>query len=82
MVDDPPSRVDRSALTGPQRLETIVKKHGANSQAHTFVVLEVEPFTDEEQKMKQPPFDGPELKFRFGRHLESRTGASVFGYKI
>ncbi len=54
----------------------------ANSQAHTFVVLEVEPFTDEEQKMEQPPFDGPELKFRFGRHLESRTGASVFGYKI
>jgi sulfopyruvate decarboxylase subunit beta len=54
----------------------------ANSRAHTFVVLEVEPFTDEEQKMEQPPFDGPELKFRFGRHLESRTGASVFGYKI
>lgn len=54
----------------------------ANSQAHTFVVLEVEPFTDEEQKMEQPPFDGPELKFRFGRHVESVTGASVFGYKI
>lgn len=54
----------------------------ANAQANTFVVLEVEPFTDEEQKMEQPPFDGPELKFRFGRHLESRTGASVFGYKI
>jgi sulfopyruvate decarboxylase subunit beta len=54
----------------------------ANAKAHTFVVLEVEPFTDEEQKIEQPPFDGPELKFRFGRHLESRTGASVFGYKI
>ena len=54
----------------------------ANATAHTFVVLEVEPFTDEEQKIEQPPFDGPELKFRFGRHLESRTGASVFGYKI
>jgi thiamine pyrophosphate-dependent acetolactate synthase large subunit-like protein len=54
----------------------------ANSRAHTFVVLEVEPFTDEEQKMEQPPFDGPELKFRFGRHLESVTGASVFGYGI
>ncbi|MFZ2069284.1 MAG: thiamine pyrophosphate-dependent enzyme [Xanthobacteraceae bacterium] len=54
----------------------------ANAEAHTFVVLEVEPFTDEEQKIEQPPFDGPELKFRFGRHLESRTGASVFGYKI
>lgn len=54
----------------------------ANARAHTFVVLEVEPFTDEEQKMEQPPFDGPELKFRFGRHVESVTGASVFGYKI
>jgi len=54
----------------------------ANAKAHTFVVLEVEPFTDEEQKIEQPPFDGPELKFRFGRHLESKTGASVFGYKI
>jgi sulfopyruvate decarboxylase subunit beta len=54
----------------------------ANAKAHTFIVLEVEPFTDEEQKIEQPPFDGPELKFRFGRHLESRTGASVFGYKI
>jgi sulfopyruvate decarboxylase subunit beta len=57
-------------------------RKAANAKAHTFVVLEVEPFTDEEQKMEQPPFDGPELKFRFGRHLESRTGASVFGYKI
>jgi sulfopyruvate decarboxylase subunit beta len=54
----------------------------ANAKAHTFVVLEVEPFTDEEQKMEQPPFDGPELKFRFGRHLESKTGASIFGYRI
>ena len=54
----------------------------ANARAHTFVVLEVEPFSDEEQKMEQPPFDGPELKFRFGRHVESVTGSSVFGYKI
>ena len=26
----------------------------------------------QEQKLEQPPFDGPELKFRFGRHLESQ----------
>ncbi len=50
----------------------------ANAPGHTFVVLEVEPFSDEEQKLEQPPFDGPELKFRFGRHIESLTGAEHF----
>jgi sulfopyruvate decarboxylase subunit beta len=54
----------------------------ANAPGHTFVVLEVEPFTDAEQKLEQPPFDGPELKFRFGRHIESVTGADIFGYRI
>jgi len=54
----------------------------ANAPGHTFVVLEVEPFSAAEQKMEQPPFDGPELKFRFGRHIESRTGCDVFGYRI
>src|SRR5207248_2269512 len=50
----------------------------SNTPGHTFVVLEVEPFSDEEQKLEQPPFDGPELKFRFGRHVESLTGCSIF----
>jgi thiamine pyrophosphate-dependent acetolactate synthase large subunit-like protein len=54
----------------------------ANTPGHTFVVLEVEPFSDKEQKLEQPPFDGPELKFRFGRHIESITGADIFGYRI
>jgi sulfopyruvate decarboxylase subunit beta len=54
----------------------------ANAPGHTFVVLEVEPFSDQEQKLEQPPFDGPELKFRFGRHIESLTGADIFGYRI
>jgi sulfopyruvate decarboxylase subunit beta len=54
----------------------------ANAPGHTFVVLEVEPFSDAEQKLEQPPFDGPELKFRFGRHVESITGADIFGYRI
>src|SRR5262249_12316489 len=49
---------------------------------HTFVHLEVEPFTDAEQKMEQPPFDGPELKYRFGRELERQTGATILGYKL
>jgi sulfopyruvate decarboxylase subunit beta len=54
----------------------------SNVPGHTFVVLEVEPFSDEEQKLEQPPFDGPELKFRFGRHVESLTGCSIFGYRV
>jgi sulfopyruvate decarboxylase subunit beta len=54
----------------------------ANAPGHTFIVLEVEPFADQEQKLEQPPFDGPELKFRFGRHIESLTGADIFGYRI
>jgi hypothetical protein len=54
----------------------------SNAPGHTFVVLEVEPFSEEEQKLEQPPFDGPELKFRFGRHVESLTGCSIFGYRF
>jgi len=54
----------------------------ANAPGHTFVVLEVEPFSAEEQRLEQPPFDGPELKFRFGRHVERRTDCNVFGYRL
>ena len=53
-----------------------------NVPGHTFVVLEVEPFSDAEQKLEQPPFDGPELKFRFGRHIEDVAGCDIFGYRI
>jgi sulfopyruvate decarboxylase subunit beta len=53
-----------------------------DAPGHTFVVLHVEPFSAEEQKLQQPPFDAPELKYRFGRALEQRTGADVFGYRI
>jgi sulfopyruvate decarboxylase subunit beta len=54
----------------------------ANAPGHTFVVLEVEPFSAAEQKIEQPPFDGPELKFRFGRHIEARTKCNIFGYRL
>ena len=54
----------------------------SNSTGHTFVVLEVEPFGDAEQKLEQPPFDGPELKFRFGRAVEQLAGVDVFGYRV
>ena len=54
----------------------------ANVAGHTFVVLEVAPFSAAEQKLEQPPFDGPELKYRFGRHIEGRTDCNIFGYRL
>ena len=54
----------------------------AHAPGHTFVVLEVEAFSDAEQKLEQPPFDAPELKYRFGREIEKQTGATVFGYRL
>lgn len=52
------------------------------AHGHTFVVLEVEPFSPADQKLEQPPFDAPELKYRFGRAVEKLTGADVFGYRL
>lgn len=54
----------------------------SNAPGHTFVVLEVERFSDAEQKLEQPPFDAPELKYRFGRAVEKLTGADIFGYRL
>ncbi len=55
---------------------------GKSATGHTMVVLEVEPFSDEEQKLEQPPFDGPEMKYRFARAIERETGVSVIGYRL
>jgi sulfopyruvate decarboxylase subunit beta len=50
---------------------------------HTFVVLEVERFREEDEKdLGLSPMDGPEMKYRFGRRVEELTGADVFGYRV
>ncbi len=54
----------------------------ANAPGHTFVVLEVEAFSPADQKLQQPPFDGPELKYLFGRRIERTSGADVFSYRF
>lgn len=41
-----------------------------------FVVLEVEA---EQRPVPQIPWEGPEIKYRFGRHIEQQAGISVFG---
>ena len=42
---------------------------------HTFIVLEVERLARE---VRTAAFDGPELKFRFGRAIEKLTGRKIF----
>jgi hypothetical protein len=49
----------------------------ANLPGHTFVVPEVEPFSDAEQKLEQPPLDDTGSVGRSKR----RTGCDIFGYR-
>jgi thiamine pyrophosphate-dependent acetolactate synthase large subunit-like protein len=42
---------------------------------HTFIVLQVERLARE---VRTASFDGPELKFRFGRAIEALTGRKIF----
>lgn len=42
---------------------------------HTFIVLEVEAVG---KKLKEPPMDGPEMKYRFGRYIERTDGIRIF----
>ena len=42
---------------------------------HTFIVLDVERLARE---VRTASFDGPELKFRFGRAIEKLTGRKIF----
>lgn len=52
------------------KIDEIVREPG-----HTFTVLDVEPLG---RRVHSPPLDGPEVKFRFGRYLESRGGPQIF----
>ena len=42
---------------------------------YAFVVLEVEKLG---RKLKEPPLEGPEMKYLFGRHVEQTCGVHVF----
>jgi sulfopyruvate decarboxylase subunit beta len=53
-----------------------------NDEGHSFVVLELDPFTAEDHKAEEPPMDGPEIKFRFGRYIEKTYGAKVFTHQF
>ena len=42
------------------------------------MVLELDPFTPDDRAIEEPPMDGPEIKFRFGRYIEKAYGTRVF----
>jgi thiamine pyrophosphate-dependent acetolactate synthase large subunit-like protein len=46
------------------------------SGEHAFVVLEVEA---EMEVRPQVPYEGPEIKYRFARHMERQEGVAVLG---
>ena len=49
------------------------------SNGESFVVLEVEPAGE---ILPDPPMDGPECKFRFGRYLERTYGVRIFDNQL
>jgi thiamine pyrophosphate-dependent acetolactate synthase large subunit-like protein len=63
------------SLEGLERdFEAVVREEG-----HTFVVLEVEPAG---RRLEEPPIEGPEMKYRFGRYVERQTGVRVFDFSL
>jgi thiamine pyrophosphate-dependent acetolactate synthase large subunit-like protein len=46
---------------------------------HTFIVLNVEQIGTE---VRTASIDGPECKFRFGRHIERTTGVQLFSTRL
>jgi sulfopyruvate decarboxylase subunit beta len=46
---------------------------------YTFIVLDVEPAR---RRLEEPPIEGPEMKYRFGRHVERNTGVKVFDFSL
>ena len=62
-------------------IETFKEKfeEAALSPGHTFIVLEVERVGTD---ARNASIDGPEVKFRFGRHVEKLTGAKIFSARL
>lgn len=71
----------RSAGTAEELARGV--RAGASVERHAFLVADVEPQPGGDSHGLEPPpplpFEGPEIKYRFGRHVEERTGRRVFG---
>jgi thiamine pyrophosphate-dependent acetolactate synthase large subunit-like protein len=53
----------------------------AGTGRHALVIAEVAPMREAAGFEPPPPqpYEGPELKYRFGRHIEAKLGITVFG---
>ncbi|MHB1987979.1 MAG: thiamine pyrophosphate-dependent enzyme [Acidimicrobiales bacterium] len=82
-------RTDWPALARAAGIENVLtlsslEEISASAQAlrtaiqYTFVVLTVEGVPGEREPLSIP-YEGPEMKYRFGRGIEARHGISVFG---
>ena len=45
------------------------------AEGHTFIVLNLQPLGED---VRTGTMDGPEVKFRFGRHVEAVSGQKIF----
>jgi sulfopyruvate decarboxylase subunit beta len=73
------SVIRAAGMTRVFAFDTVTKLEAGFDEAFgstgpTTVILELEPPA---RHYESPPFDGPELKYRFGRALEKRFGKSV-----
>ena len=70
------------AVTSHDDLRDAVHEWQGMNQ-HALIVADVEPRGDALQEQFQEPtvlpFEGPEIKYQFGRAIEERTGRQVFG---
>ncbi len=68
------------AVNDPVELETVVKSIMISGR-YAFVVAEVEPESREGLLEQAPPlpYEGPEIKYRFGRYIEGKLRITVFG---
>jgi sulfopyruvate decarboxylase subunit beta len=72
-------------VSSPSTAEELARqvRSGGGLDGHALVIADVEPRREGDLHALEPapplPFEGPEIKYRFGRHVEEKTGRRVFG---
>jgi sulfopyruvate decarboxylase subunit beta len=67
------------AVETPGELEAAIRSV-RTSGTYEFVVAEVEAEGSESAETAPSlPYEGPEIKYRFGRHIEEKLGITIFG---
>ena len=59
---------------GPRRTSCSIEKHTQMPEDPRIA----QTTAPDDHAIEEPPMDGPEIKFRFGRYIEKAYGARVF----